>query len=262
MSYRLPKIRLHFDILINVSIYKFKGEIMKKIVCELCGSNELIKEGDYFVCKYCGTRYSLEDARKMMVEVEGTVNVKVDETEKINNYLDMAKSAFKGTNMADAINYCDKVLEIDTKNVEAWKIKSESLANNSSLQDLKFSQAIQAAINCINNAPEEKKEELATELFYTMKHVFVFLLGKAYQTGIVQSQKYINILMIQWNNMLVEIPNIPERIYEEQITECHNLCVNSKKAFSPSKRLVYSAYLNFNNNQPYDEMFKENLGRK
>ena len=35
---------------------------MKKIQCELCGSNNLVKEDGYFVCQYCGTKYSLEDA--------------------------------------------------------------------------------------------------------------------------------------------------------------------------------------------------------
>ena len=46
---------------------------MKKLVCELCGSTNLIKENGLFVCQSCGTQYSVEEARKMMIE--GTVNV-------------------------------------------------------------------------------------------------------------------------------------------------------------------------------------------
>jgi Zn finger protein HypA/HybF involved in hydrogenase expression len=58
---------------------------MKAIKCELCGSNEFIKEGDYFICKHCRTQYSLENARKMMVEgaVEITGVVQIDKSNEI-----------------------------------------------------------------------------------------------------------------------------------------------------------------------------------
>ena len=50
---------------------------MKALQCELCGSTEIIKDGDFFVCQSCGMKYTLETAKKMMVEgvvqVEGTV---------------------------------------------------------------------------------------------------------------------------------------------------------------------------------------------
>lgn len=44
---------------------------MKVLACEICGSNDLVKQEGLFVCQYCGAKYSLEEARKMMVE--GTV---------------------------------------------------------------------------------------------------------------------------------------------------------------------------------------------
>lgn len=50
---------------------------MKKIVCEMCGG-ELIKDSGVFVCQNCGCKYSVEEAKKMMVEVEGTVNVAIN----------------------------------------------------------------------------------------------------------------------------------------------------------------------------------------
>lgn len=46
---------------------------MKQIVCEMCGNNDLIKQDGVYVCQYCGTKYTVEEARKMMVE--GTVDV-------------------------------------------------------------------------------------------------------------------------------------------------------------------------------------------
>ena len=32
---------------------------MKAITCRSCGSNDIYVEGDYYICKYCGTRFLL-----------------------------------------------------------------------------------------------------------------------------------------------------------------------------------------------------------
>lgn len=46
---------------------------MKRLTCEMCGSTDLIKQDGVFVCQTCGCKYSIEEAKKMMVE--GTVEV-------------------------------------------------------------------------------------------------------------------------------------------------------------------------------------------
>lgn len=53
---------------------------MQAIKCELCGSNQLIKENDYYQCEHCGTKYTLEEARKLIVS--GTVEVVTGNAEK------------------------------------------------------------------------------------------------------------------------------------------------------------------------------------
>ena len=58
---------------------------MKKIVCELCGSNDLkTKDGEY-ECQYCGTKYSIEEAKKLIVEGK----VKIDKSDDIANYIEV-----------------------------------------------------------------------------------------------------------------------------------------------------------------------------
>ena len=42
---------------------------MKALKCELCGSTEIIKDGDFFVCQSCGMKYTLETAKKMEASV-------------------------------------------------------------------------------------------------------------------------------------------------------------------------------------------------
>ena len=70
---------------------------MKAIVCEMCGSQDLLKENGVFVCQSCGTKYSLEEAKKMLqdngpVDVSGST-VKVDNSEFVQRYLQNARRA-------------------------------------------------------------------------------------------------------------------------------------------------------------------------
>ena len=60
---------------------------MKQLTCEMCGSTDLIKQDGVFVCQTCGCKYSVEEAKRMMIE--GTVDVsgstiKVDNNEELN----------------------------------------------------------------------------------------------------------------------------------------------------------------------------------
>jgi len=49
---------------------------MKRITCEVCGSNDLIKQDNVFICQDCRCKYSLEEAKKLIgiVEVVGIDN--------------------------------------------------------------------------------------------------------------------------------------------------------------------------------------------
>lgn len=65
---------------------------MKAIKCELCGSNEFKKINGEYECQYCHTKYTVEEAKKMMIE--GVVDVKVDTSDKQRNYEKLAERAF------------------------------------------------------------------------------------------------------------------------------------------------------------------------
>lgn len=39
---------------------------MQTMICEICGSNALVKEHGLYVCRYCQSKYSLEEARKLL----------------------------------------------------------------------------------------------------------------------------------------------------------------------------------------------------
>lgn len=94
---------------------------MKALTCEMCGSTNLIKEGGVFVCQSCGTKYSVEEAKKMMVE--GTVDVKgtvkVDTSDELKNLYEIARRAKDAENSDNAAKYYDMILIKDPGSWEA-----------------------------------------------------------------------------------------------------------------------------------------------
>ena len=60
---------------------------MGRIVCELCGSTDLIKQDGIFVCQSCGCKYSLEEVRKLIGEGNLTVQpvARADQSLEYNN---------------------------------------------------------------------------------------------------------------------------------------------------------------------------------
>lgn len=63
---------------------------MKKMVCEICGSQSIRKENGVFICQECGTEYCAEDAKKLLIDVDiitpendlGKVNKITEEEDK------------------------------------------------------------------------------------------------------------------------------------------------------------------------------------
>ena len=43
---------------------------MKKIVCEVCGSSNIVKKEGYFVCQDCGVKYEVSEVKKLLSECE------------------------------------------------------------------------------------------------------------------------------------------------------------------------------------------------
>lgn len=95
---------------------------MKQLTCEMCGSTDLVKQDGMFVCQSCGTKYSVEEAKKMMIE--GTVDVsgstvKVDTSGELANLYQIARRAKDDNNGENAAKYYDMILVKDPTSWEA-----------------------------------------------------------------------------------------------------------------------------------------------
>lgn len=77
---------------------------MKAIVCEMCDSHDVVKQDGLFVCQSCGTKYTPEDAKKLMVDVSGST-VKVDESSREENLRKLAREAKDAGNAERAADY-------------------------------------------------------------------------------------------------------------------------------------------------------------
>ena len=144
---------------------------MKKLVCEMCGSDDLLKQDGVFVCQGCGCKYSVEEARKMMMEGggAGAPTASAGGTDAVNqaqidNYLSMAKSALEGSNNEEAENYANKIIEIDPQNWQAWSIKGTAAGWQTTGRNNRYGESVVAWIKALTYVPEEARGDLRIEV--------------------------------------------------------------------------------------------------
>ncbi len=94
---------------------------MKQLTCEMCGSTDMAKQDGVYVCQTCGMKYSVEEARKMMIEgtvdVQGTV--KVDNSALIAKHLINAHRALVKEDWEEVEKYYNLVEQNSPDNIEA-----------------------------------------------------------------------------------------------------------------------------------------------
>ena len=140
---------------------------MKAIKCELCGSNELKKIDGEYECQYCHTKYSVEEAKKLMID--GTVDVQINTEKQEKNYEKLAERAYKDEQYKQAYDYYKKLLELDSDNWEYVYKTGICSAWQSTLTDFRIDEAIIAAKNAFklvkdNNIEIEDMEEFTYKI--------------------------------------------------------------------------------------------------
>lgn len=85
---------------------------MKALICEMCNSTDIVKQDGFYVCQSCGTKYSVEEAKKLMidgpVDVSGST-VKVDKSDSTDKLLQLARQAKSEGNAQNASKYYEMV---------------------------------------------------------------------------------------------------------------------------------------------------------
>lgn len=89
---------------------------MKKIVCEMCDSSNFLKQDGMYVCQECGAKYTVEEAKKLMVEVDGDVPAAPaapaapDNSQRVENLRKLAQRAKEESNSEMAAKYYEQLL--------------------------------------------------------------------------------------------------------------------------------------------------------
>mgnify|MGYP007097360640 FL=1 len=154
----------------------------------MCGGTDLIKQDGVFVCQYCGTKYSVEEARKMMidgtVDVQGTV--KIDNSAFVQKYLENARRAYSKEDWEEVEKYYNMVEQNSPNNMEAVFFSSFgkamlSLTDNEYFKREQKFGVLNRSISVINDYFEvsgENKEEVlrkisdAIEKMYSVTFVY------------------------------------------------------------------------------------------
>lgn len=96
---------------------------MKRLTCEMCGSQDLIKKDGVFECQSCGCKYTVEEAKRLMVEgvveVKVTEPVKIDNSSKIDGFYEIARRAREDGNISQAAQYYHLILQEEPNSWEA-----------------------------------------------------------------------------------------------------------------------------------------------
>lgn len=168
------------------SINKMEEQKMKQLVCEMCGSSDLLKQDGVFVCQTCGTKYSVEEAKKMMVEgkVEVTGTVQIDKTNQIKGYLEVIERAYKGRDGKTAYEYSNKALEADPENPDVLiarakaisLLEMESNALRNELMDIRkkiYDYYAKARDEFYDNRSEDDDSEFYNDVLFKLYKTFI-----------------------------------------------------------------------------------------
>lgn len=154
----------------------------------MCGGTDLIKQDGVFVCQYCGTKYSVEEARKMMidgtVDVQGTV--KIDNSAFVQKYFENARRACSKEDWEEVEKYYNMVEQNSPNNMEAVFFSSFgkamlSLTDNEYFKREQKFGVLNRSISVINDyfeVSDENKEEVlrkisdAIEKMYSVTFVY------------------------------------------------------------------------------------------
>ena len=156
---------------------------MKQLVCEMCGGTDLIKQDGLFVCQNCGLKYSLEEAKKLMVEIDGTVEVtgtvKIDRSDNYNNLVQLARDAITDGRFDSAYSNCSEALAIMPNDPEMIALQGFAVLGKEEIITDVPSSCVNAMRRMIAVIPEYKasfdeKQNLLSELNKKLEGVVKF----------------------------------------------------------------------------------------
>jgi hypothetical protein len=129
----------------------------------MCGSNNIAKEQGEYICRSCGCKYSVEDAKKLLVELDGPIEVKG--VSSVENDLRRGEQCLEAKDWDAAFKVFSIAVDKQSNNFEAWYGLLAALTHQftkSELHEIQIDGAKGLASvlkNCNQYIPAEKKTE-------------------------------------------------------------------------------------------------------
>ena len=180
---------------------------MKQLKCEMCGSTDLIKQDGVFVCQSCGIKYSVEEAKKMMVEgvVEVRGVVEVDTTSKFKNLLQLARRYRQEGNNENAAKNYELALQESPTNWEAVFYSNYCKAKCCRIMDIdtvstNFDNSLQTVFDLIKkNYPNiEEQKSIVKEVTEKTIELAEMLFNGAWNTAMSSDIATVNRHIGEW----------------------------------------------------------------
>lgn len=135
---------------------------MKLLKCEVCGSSNLTKKEGFFVCDYCGCKYSLDEVRVMFsdakMDVTGSV-IKVDNDPEVEGLLKLAYDDFRRNRWKSSDSRIEQAISKSPKVSDAWFLKAAIYRYNREFFDIYSSRAKEPGCRSFGIYTEEMFEE-------------------------------------------------------------------------------------------------------
>lgn len=198
---------------------------MKQLTCEMCGGTDLMKQDGAFVCQNCGMKYSVEEAKKMMIEgtvdVQGTV--KVDNSAFVERYLQNAHRALMKEDWEEVEKYYNLVEQNTPDNMEAVFFSSYGKAMLSMTDSDYFKReqkfdVLKRSISVISDYFETTTEDKEAAIKKISEYI-----DKMYEVSFVYKTKGVDISVMGVLNALTTEPG--DKIW------CKNLLDSTKDTF-------------------------------
>jgi hypothetical protein len=141
---------------------------VKAMICEMCGSNNIAKEQGEYVCRSCGCKYSAEDAKKLLVDIDGPVEVKGVST--VENDLIRGDQCLDVQDWESALGISASAIAKDATCFQAWygclrAMSKDFQANQPVAGDSSSRICLSAAIqNSLKFADEASRETALSKL--------------------------------------------------------------------------------------------------
>ena len=127
---------------------------MVNLICPSCGGSLSIPEDLKIAhCLYCGAKIFLDDLKMH------------SENENYERYVELAKTALEVKNYDETINYCNKALEINTRNADLWINKAIATFWLSTENNNRYDEAVKYLTNAELISKDKKFiQDVHTEL--------------------------------------------------------------------------------------------------